>query len=117
MKLKTLPSLREKKRYIFFRIHSEGNVKFEEMKNAVMNSIINWLGEKDTGLAKPRIIKNMWNEKEQTGVLKCSHRYADDVKVSLGLVHQIGENRVIIETLKVSGTIKSGCEKLHSSEC
>ena len=110
MKLKSRPTLREKKRYIFFRVHGEG-VEYRTVKDAVMNSIFNWMGSKDFALAKPWLIKNLWDQKNKSGVLRCSHKYVDDVKVSLGLVHQIGDSKVIIQTLRVSGTIKSGRNK------
>jgi RNase P/RNase MRP subunit POP5 len=32
----------------------------------------------------------------------------DKIKVSLALIHQIGDSRVVFQTLRVSGTIKSG---------
>ncbi len=114
MKLKTRPTLREKKRYIFFRVHSDKKLEFRMVRDAIMNSILNWLGDKDFALAKPWVVKNLWDKKKQEGVVRCSHRYVDDVKVSLGLVHQIGDSRVILETLRVSGTIKSGRSKLNS---
>ena len=114
MKLKSRPTLREKKRYIFFKVHSDCRVEFRMVRDAIMNSILNWLGDKDFALAKPWVIKNLWEQRKQEGVVRCSHRYVDDVKVSLGLVRQIGDARVIFQTLRVSGTIKSGKCKVSS---
>ncbi|NIO22806.1 MAG: ribonuclease P protein component 2 [Candidatus Aenigmarchaeota archaeon] len=111
MKLKGRPTLKEKKRYVFFKVHSSGDLDYRMVRDGVMNSLLNWLGDKDLALAKPRIIKNLWDQKGKQGVIRCSHRYVDDVKVSLGLVHQIGDSRVIIQTTRVSGTIKSGKRK------
>jgi len=37
----------------------------------------------------------------------------DLVKVGLALIHQIGDQRVIFQTLRVSGTIKSGKKKTN----
>ncbi len=110
MKLKKLPSQRERKRYVFFRVHSEGNLEYPEVRDAVMNSLLNWMGSEDFAKARPWVIKNLW--KANSGVIQCSHRYVDDVKVSLALVHQIGDSRVIFQTLRVSGTLKSGKSKL-----
>ena len=111
MKLKRLPCLKEKKRYIVFRVHSEERIEYPNMKNAVWNSLENWLGERDLAKANIHIIKNLWNSSERTGFIKCSHRFVDEIKVGLGLIHQIGDSRVIFETLRVTGTIKSGKEK------
>jgi RNase P/RNase MRP subunit POP5 len=111
MRLKGRPTLRENKRYIFFKVHASEPLDYRMVKDGIMNSLLNWLGDKDLALAKPWVIKNLWDQKGQNGVIRCSHTYVDDVKVSLGLVHQIGDSRVIIQTFRVSGTIKSGSKK------
>lgn len=112
MRLKKLPSQRESKRYVFFRIHSSEDLVFQGVRNAVMNSLLNWMGSEDFARAKPWVIKNLWKANE--GVIQCSHRYVDNLKVGLALIHQIGDSRVIFETTRVSGTIKSGKKKLNS---
>ena len=109
MKLKSLPSMRESKRYVFFRIHSERKLDYEIVKNAVMNSLLNWMGSEKFAKAKPWFIKNLW--KPNNGILQCSHKSVDDVKVGLALIHQIGDSKVIFQTLRVSGTLKSGKKK------
>ncbi|NIO19234.1 MAG: ribonuclease P protein component 2 [Candidatus Aenigmarchaeota archaeon] len=111
MRLKGRPTLRENKRYVFFKVHSFERLEYRTVKDAIMNSLLNWLGDKDLALAKPWVIKNLWDQKGQSGVLCCSHKYVDDVKVSLGLIHQIGDSKVIFQTSRVSGTIKSGRKK------
>ena len=110
MRLKKLPSQRESKRYVFFRVHSSEGLGYPEVRDAVMNSLLNWMGSEEFARAKPWLIKNLW--KANSGVIQCSHRYVDDLKVSLALVHQIGDSRVIFETMRVSGTLKSGKRKL-----
>ncbi len=112
MRLKKLPSQKERKRYVFFRIHSSEGLVFQGVRNAIMNSLLNWMGSEDFARAKPWVIKNLW--KANGGVIQCSHRYVDNLKVGLALIHQIGDSRVIFETMRVSGTIKSGKKKLNS---
>jgi len=114
MKLKKLPSLREKKRYIIFKVHAEETLSFENVSNAIWNSLLDWLGERELAKANVWIIKNLWNGKEQTGFIKCSPKYVDAVKVGLALIHQIGDSKVILQSLRVSGTIKSGKEKIKT---
>ena len=112
---KTMASMREKKRYIVFKIHSKEIVSYPNVKAAIWNSLTEWLGANQLAKAGVRIIKNLWNEKEQIGFIRTSHKFVDSVKVSLGLIHQIGDQRVIFQTLRVSGTIKSAKEKIKSS--
>ena len=108
---KILPSLRERKRYVVFRVHSEEKLNYPAMKDAAWNSLLNWVGERELSRANVRIIRNLWDPKGQTGFIQCSPKAVDAVKTGLSLVHQIGDQRVIFQTLRVSGTIKSGRAK------
>ena len=112
MRLKKLPSQRDSKRYVFFRVHSRNSLDYPEVKNSVMNSLLNWMGSEDFAKARPWVVKNLW--KPNSGVIQCSHRYVDHVKMGLALIHQIGDSRVIFQTLRVSGTLKAGKKKLGS---
>jgi RNase P/RNase MRP subunit POP5 len=111
MSLKKPPSMRQKKRYLIFRLHSDEPVSFQDMKNAVWNSVLNWLGDNEAPNADIHIVKNLWSGKDQTGFIRCHPKYVDQVKMALALIHQIGEQKVIFQTVRVSGTIKAGKEK------
>ena len=111
MKLKSKPSLREKKRYLTFRIISEEPLDYDNVKGAIWHSMENWLGQNELAQASPRLIKNLWNPKTSSGFLQCSPKYVDQIKVALALIKQIGDTRVIFQVLRVSGTIKSGLDK------
>ena len=112
MRLKPRSTLKPRQRYIVFKVHSEGRLDYQNVKNAVWSTLENWLGEQDLALASLRLIKNLWNPKAQTGFLRCTHTYVDRVKVGLALIHQIGDERVIFQTLRVSGTIKAAKKKI-----
>ncbi|MBL7160652.1 MAG: hypothetical protein ISS93_02235 [Candidatus Aenigmarchaeota archaeon] len=98
--------MREKKRYIVFRIHSEQPVPYHSLKSAIIDSLLEFLGENDFAKAKPRLIKNLCNGKE--GFLQTSPKWVDPCKFALALVHQVADQKIIIQTIKVAGTIKSG---------
>ena len=108
MKLHNPPAIRQKIRYIVFKVHSDEKIPFFNIKNAIDNSIQDWMGESDTAKARIWIIRNLWDDKKQTGFIRCSSRFVDKVKTALGLVHQIGDSRVVVQTMRVTGTIKSG---------
>jgi len=105
MKLKTLPSMREKKRYILFTVHSDGPVEYHNLKSAIMDSLLEFLGERGFSQANIRLIKNLC--KPPKGVIQTNPKHVDSVKTSLALIHQIGEEKVAFQTLRVSGTIKA----------
>ncbi|MBI4019906.1 MAG: ribonuclease P protein component 2 [Candidatus Aenigmarchaeota archaeon] len=109
---RTMPSLREKKRYVFFLVHSEGRLFYPDMKNAIMNSMLTWMGEQGLAKANIWVVKNLWDGK--VGAIKCSHTHVDHVKTALALIHQIGDQKVVFETIRVSGTIKSGKKKINT---
>ena len=111
MSLKKPPSMRAKKRYLIFRLHSSEPVGFQDMKAAVWNSVLNWLGDNEAPNADIHIVKNLWHPGVQTGFIRCHPKYVDQVKMALALIHQIGDEKVIFQTIRVSGTIKSGKEK------
>ncbi|MFH1450369.1 MAG: Rpp14/Pop5 family protein [archaeon] len=108
MKLKKLSSMKGKRRYIIFKIHSDMELDFDNVKNAIWNSLSNWLGEADLGKADVDIIRNLWSRDEYKGFVRCNSKYVDAVKVGLSLIHHVGDSKVIFQTLRVSGTIKSG---------
>jgi RNase P/RNase MRP subunit POP5 len=111
MSLKKPPSMRESKRYIIFRLHSSEPVPFQDMKSAVWNSVLNWLGDNEAPNADMHIVKNLWNGKQQAGFIRCNPKYVDHVKMALALIHQIGDEKVVFQTIRVAGTIKSGKAK------
>jgi len=114
MKLKSLPSFREKKRYLVFRVHSESPLQYFSLKSAIFDSLLDFLGEKGLAEANVRLIKNLWSRKG-TGFLQTNPPSVDRVKFSLALIHQIGDQKVLFQTLGVSGTIKGGKRFLKKS--
>lgn len=108
MKLKSKSSAIPSQRYLFFTLVTTQPVTFEDARNAAMSSILNWLGEERAGRAGVWVMKNLWNEKAQAGVIRCAPGAADDVKLALALVHQIGDSKAIFNVTKVSGTLKGG---------
>lgn len=108
MRLKPLlPSLREKKRYILFKVISEEKVNLEQIKEAFFNSILNMFGEKGLAQINAKFLENLWDDEEQIGILRISNRGKYKSIVGLGLISRIGDSRVNIKIYKVSGTIKT----------
>lgn len=109
-KLKILkPTLREKKRYISFRVISEGGEEFtySDLESAVWNTILDFLGEHGVSKTSVWLLKDRWDQKRQIGILRCNHKSVQEVIASLGLINRFGDNRITFKILKVSGTIKS----------
>ena len=106
-RLKVLPpSLRKRKRYISFKILSEGPVAYEELEQAVWNQFLDAFGEFGVSRIGLWIIKNLYDPNRQIGVIRCNHTFTHRVIAGLGLLSRLGDSRVIVRILKVSGTIK-----------
>jgi ribonuclease P/MRP protein subunit POP5 len=108
MKLKPiLPSLREKKRYLAFKIMSEDKIgDFQPVLNALNTSIYSFMGE--LGAAKAGILPmaDKYDNVNQTGIIRVSHKYVDELKSALMLIKEINGNQVIVKTAGVSGILK-----------
>ena len=101
-----LPSLREKERYVKFKVISEEPISYADLESAVWNSFLDFYGELGVSELSLWIIKNLWDEKEQVGVVKCNNKAVEKVVAGLSLISRLGDSRIIFKILKISGTIR-----------
>lgn len=107
MKLKVLPpTLREKRRYVKFQVLSEEPIVYSDLEAAIWNTLMDFYGELGVSQMSLWLIKNLYGEKKQIGIIKCNNKSISSVVAGLGFVNRLGDNRVVIKILKVSGTIK-----------
>jgi ribonuclease P/MRP protein subunit POP5 len=105
---KPLPSsLRGKGRYIAYQVLSEEKFLFQDLINSMWHSLLNLLGELGTSEANIWIAKDTYDEKRQTGIIKCSHDKVEQVRAALALIERIGDIRVVVKVLGISGSIKA----------
>lgn len=100
------PTLREKERYISFQVISEEPIVYEDLEQALLNTLIDFYGEYGFSKLSFWIIKNLYDPEEQFGIIRCNNKSVQQVIAGLGLVSRLGETRVTIKVLKVSGTIR-----------
>ncbi len=109
-KLKILsPTLREKDRYISFKVISEKGEEFaySDLESAIWNVTLDFLGEYGISKTSVWLLKDCWNQNKQQGILRCNHKSVQAVTATLGLIDRLGDNRVTFKILKISGSIKS----------
>ncbi|MDD5254173.1 MAG: Rpp14/Pop5 family protein [Candidatus Nanoarchaeia archaeon] len=100
-KLKTLiPSLRERKRYLVFEIHS--SEKLNNAKNEILNSIKSFLGS--FGLAKAGV--QVLETKGNKGIIKVNNKELNNVKTALILTNKINQRDVYVQPIFVTGLLK-----------
>jgi ribonuclease P/MRP protein subunit POP5 len=106
-KLKILPSsLRERERFIKFQVLSTEKISYEDLEQAIWNTLLDFYGEEGVSKIGLWIIKNLWDDEKKIGVIKCNHLSVQKVIAGLSLISRLGDTRIIIKILKVSGTIK-----------
>lgn len=121
MKLKVLPpTLRKKHHYLVLDIKSEVQISKEEMLQYSQDACIRYWGENHSSnfnlwVMKHYLISETTHNNEAIfnykTVLRCVRSYEDDVRVALSTLSRYNKNRVAINTIGISGTIKSGIDK------
>ena len=61
--------------------------------------------------AKIWFIHNLYDDKTQKGLLKCTHDSVEKIRAILSLIQIISETKVIVKIMGVTGTIKSARTK------
>ena len=99
-----LPSLRERKRYLAFKINSKRKINdFSAVKQEIMLSSSYLLG--DIGMAKASI--TILKEKR---LIMVGHKYLEHLRAALALIKSIAGIPVMVQSLGASGTVR-GAEK------
>ena len=103
MKIKLLPSLKEKKRYIAFKVTSERNIPKNSVIKAIQASCRVFLGELNYGKAGVSVVENLTDNKK--GVVRVNNKFIDHVKTSMILIKKIDGERVTFRNVKSSGVL------------
>ena len=108
------PTLRERRRYIAFNVLSENKINFNDLSNSIWHSILNLLGERGAAESEIWISKTIYDEEKQIGLIRCSHLSVESVRAALALIERIGDVRVIVKVLGISGTMNAAKAKFFS---
>lgn len=106
-----MPTLREKKRYVAFKIISENKiVGFDAVSNAIFDSGRKLFGE--LGMAELGLIpvKERWNNEKQIGLVRVNHKHVNQIKAAFALIKEIDNNKVIVSSIGTSGIMKKAVE-------
>ncbi len=100
------PSLREKKRYVVFEVLSEKSISDRTAINkAIIGSFLQMHGE--ATLAKAGLLTLPdFDEKTQRVIMRTSTKTVNDLSTAAMLVKEINKQKVIIQTVGVSGVLK-----------
>ena len=105
------PTMRPNKRYIAFEVISEQPIQYNEFVSTVWNSMFTLLGELGASEVNMWFVRNLYDDKNQKGLIKCAHDYVEKMRAVLSLIQIVSETKVIVKILGVTGTIKSAQKK------
>ncbi len=105
------PTLRERRRYIQFKVHSNKKHSREEVVRAIWKNLHENLGTFHTSKSSAWVMD--YDPKHQKGILRTNHKKQLEVKTSLTLLQDIKREKAFISIEKVSGTIKKIRETLE----
>jgi ribonuclease P/MRP protein subunit POP5 len=100
------PTLRERERYVYFRVLSQEPIEYSDLEAAIWKSFVEFYGESGVSKMSVWLVKNLWQQSDQSGVIRCNNSSVPEVVAGLGLVPRLGESRIIVKIEKISGTIK-----------
>ena len=108
--MKLLPALKQKKRYIAFKAVSEAKLSTTDLKTAVNDAILHYLGQFGIAQSSPEFLKEKC--KNNHFIVKVNHKYVDHIKSALLLIKKIKNKPVIIQSITTSGTLKKASSYL-----
>ncbi len=109
IKLKGLkPSLREKKRYLVYQVHSEQKVDMKSFQDELIKKINLLLGV----FTPAGLLPIKFDNKQKKGIIRVNHTALDYVRSTFVLIDEVHNIPVAINTVGVSGILKKAKEYL-----
>lgn len=98
-----LPSLKEKKRYIVYKIHSDSKIDAKKAQKEIQEQCLKFLGELGYSKAGIQMINST--------TLKTNVKYLNETKMALGLIKKINNKKATVDVIGVSGILKKAKSK------
>ena len=121
MKLKVLPpTLRKKHHYLILDVKSEAKISKEDMLHIGWDACVRYWGENHSSNFNLWVMRHyLIDESTQNDeaifnyktILRCERSFEDDVRVALSTLTRQNKKRIAINTIGLSGTVKSGKDK------
>ena len=99
------PVLKEKKRYILLKIHSEENFNFSTISSELKKGFKEFLGEFEMSKAGIILLRETWNSKSKTFIVRVGIKHVDALKSAIMFIKTIKNKPVIISSVKTSGKL------------
>ncbi len=101
-----LPSLREKKRYLVYKVISNENFDANEIEKAIRDSYLSAFGEIEAAKAGLIFLNKSFDKKRQKGIVKTSHKCLENLRYAMAITQNANNKKCIISSIGCSGIIK-----------
>ena len=98
-----MPSLREKKRYVRFKVYSDKDMDKKTVFKAINNNYIKFFGVSGLSKAGLQLVKYG----DDQGIMRVGTKSLDEFRLVLSTLQSIGTQKVMMSAIKISG-IMSG---------
>ncbi len=98
-----LPTLKEKKRYIAYKVHSDPTIP-QNTGSVIVESLRATLGIFDAAIAG--IVPINYNSTKKKGIIRTSNTNFSKVRIAMMLLTKIQGKNIMIEPLITSGVLK-----------
>ena len=106
MKIKPiLPSLREKKRYLAYKIISKVNHDPKDITKAIKKAVKAFIGTLGSSKAGILHLEDKYDSKDKTGIIRVNNKYVTHLRSSL-LFIELDNVNTIFQSLNTSGILK-----------
>ena len=96
------PTMRERRRYVSFKIHTKDPVTSREAGNSISSVVMGLLGESGYAEANFSIIEL----EEGRGIARTAHTKLEEAVFAITLVTELGKAPGWVEVTGISGTLK-----------
>jgi len=100
------PTLKERKRYILFKVYSNKKIEKESVAEQCTTACLKFLGELGCSKAGVQFLAETWQANNQTGIIKTGHKFVDETKSALALIKNIDNQKATVSTILTSGSIE-----------
>jgi ribonuclease P/MRP protein subunit POP5 len=98
------PTMRDKRRYVSFKVEAEGASSEREAGDALKSAVLAFLGELGYAKANPKPI--LFDPNTGFGIIRCAATETEFIRSSLALISKIGGKKAAVRLLSNSGSIK-----------
>jgi len=114
-KLKPIPTLREKKRYLVFEVISSKKFDIDDIEKEVKQSLMALVGQLGCAKANIKVLKDKFDRERQRGIIRLNHNQFEELKASFTLIKSINNVDVIVKSVGMSGILKK-CENKYMKD-